>query len=234
MASAAHPSVFDFVPGVPGHVSAFAFVGVLLIATSTIAAVKLKSTLKDPEQAIVPDRSLTYRNFFEMLAEALYKLCVSIMGEHSAHKFYPMMGSLFLLILGSNLLGLIPGFISPTDNLNTSLGLGLFVFFYYNYQGFKENGVAYLKQFAGPVWVIAPVLFVIELISHGVRPLSLGLRLSTNISADHAVLAAFSNLVPLGVPAIFYGMGIFVSLVQAMIFCILTMVYISLSTSHEH
>jgi F-type H+-transporting ATPase subunit a len=229
-----HPSVFDIVPNVPGHVSSFIFVGLLLISATTIAAVQLRKTMKNAERAIVPDQTLSYRNFFEMIAEGLYKLCVSIMGEHSAHKFYPVMGSLFLLILTSNLLGLVPGFLSPTDNLNTTLALGLFVFIYYNFQGFKENGLGYLKQFAGPVWVLAPVLFFIELISHGVRPLSLGLRLSTNVSADHAVLGAFSELVPLGIPAIFYGVGIFVSLVQALVFCILTMVYISLSTSHEH
>jgi F-type H+-transporting ATPase subunit a len=118
--------------------------------------------------------------------------------------------------------------------MNTTLALGLFVFLYYNYAGFKAHGFGYLKQFFGPVIWLAPLMFIIEVASHVFRPLSLALRLRGNIMGDHIVLGVFSGLVPYLLPVIFYGLGVFVAFMQAFVFCLMTMVYISLSTSHDH
>ena len=187
-----------------------------------------------PDGGLIPSSRLTYLNFFELVAERLYSFVESVLGKHLAHTHFPLIGSTFLLILSCNLLGLIPGFLPPTDNLNTTLALGFISFLSYNYVGLRENGLAYLKHFMGPVLPLAPLLLAIELFSHIFRPLTLGLRLRGNIMADHTILSVFSELVPLVIPVIFYAFGLFVAFVQAFVFTLLTMVYLSLAAEHEH
>ncbi len=130
-------------------------------------------------------------------------------------------------------MGLIPGFLPPTDNLNTNVACSLTVFLFYNYHGFKAHGFGYIKHFMGPVIWLAPLMFVIEVISHLVRPASLSVRLFGNIAGDHLVLNIFSHFVPLGVPVVFMFLGLFVSFIQAFVFTLLSMVYISLATTKE-
>jgi F-type H+-transporting ATPase subunit a len=156
-----------------------------------------------------------------------------VIGKHDAPIYFPVIGSLFVFIFFSNMLGLIPGVIPSTENLNTTLAVGTFVFVYYNYAGLRAHGLAYLKHFLGPVLWLAPLMLVIELASHIFRPISLALRLRGNIMGDHVVLHVFSGLVPLILPVVFYGMGVFVAFIQAFVFCLMTMVYISLSTAHD-
>ncbi|HOW16229.1 MAG TPA: F0F1 ATP synthase subunit A, partial [bacterium] len=110
----------------------------------------------------------------------------------------------------------------------------IFVFIYYNYAGFKEHGFSYIKHYMGPMIWLAPLMFPIELISNMVRPFSLGLRLFGNITGDHLVLGIFSDLAPLIVPIPFLGLGLFVSFFQALIFVLLSMIYLTLALSHEH
>ena len=184
--------------------------------------------------ALIPESRLSFRNFFEIVAEQLYRFVVMILGEEKAPLYYPLVGTLFIFIFFSNLIGMIPGFLPPTDNLNTTLAMGAFVFVYYNYVGFKEHGMSYLKQFMGPVWWMAWLLIPIELISHCVRPFTLGLRLRGNMVGDHMVLTIFLEKTPYLVPVIFYGFGLFVCFVQAFVFCLLTMIDIMLATSHDH
>lgn len=228
---------FSLIPGlhgVPEHVIGSIFVSMLLILSTWVARAQLLKVVSRPDGGLIPESKLTFRNFFEIAAEGLYKLTQNVMGEHDAKRFYPVIGSLFVFIFACNLIGLIPGFLPPTDNLNTTLAIGVFVFFYYNYVGFKEHGAGYLKHFLGPVWWLAPLLLVIEVASHVFRPLSLALRLRGNIMGDHVVLSVFSDLVPYLLPVVFYGIGLFVAFIQAFVFSLLTMVYISLSTSHDH
>jgi F-type H+-transporting ATPase subunit a len=118
--------------------------------------------------------------------------------------------------------------------MNTTLALGVFVFLYYNFAGLRAHGLSYLKHFLGPVLWLSPLLLFIELASHLFRPLSLALRLRGNIQGDHVVLSVFSGLVPYLLPVVFYGLGLFVAFLQAFVFCLMTMVYISLSTAKEH
>lgn len=156
-----------------------------------------------------------------------------VIGEEG-RKFVPLFGALFFFLLFNNIVGLIPGMTPATDNLNTTLGLGLFAFLAYNYYGFKEHGIGYLKQFLGPLLPLAPLMLIIELISHFVRPASLGLRLQGNMMGDHTVLGIFLDLVPYGLPVIFYCLGLFVCFMQAFVFTLLTMIYVSLAISHDH
>jgi F-type H+-transporting ATPase subunit a len=149
-----------------------------------------------------------------------------------------MFASIFFFILVNNFVGLIPGMTPATDNLNTTIGVGLFSFVIYNFYGIKENGLSYLKHFFGPVLWLAPLMLAIELVSHAIRPLTLGLRLQGNILADHTILGVFVDMFSsvwfIPVPAIFYGMGIFVSGMQAFVFTMLSMIYISMAIAHDH
>lgn len=215
---------------VPHHVVLSAAVVVLLLVFGTIAAIKMRAT----KDRLIPESKLTFKNFFEIVAEKIYGLCENVMGEHAAEEYFPVIGTLFIFIFACNLLGLIPGFLPPTDNINVTMAAGLFVFLYYNFHGFKKNGIGYVKHFFGPVWYLAPLMLIIELVSHIFRPVSLALRLRGNMMGDHAVLGVFLSLVPYMVPVIFYALGVFVAFIQAFVFCLLTMVYINLSTAHDH
>lgn len=226
-----------FIPGLghlPSHISHAILIAILMVITMAIARYSLTQEMKKTNGGIVPPATLTYRNFFEILAEKLFGLCEQVLGIHDAKQYYPMIGTLFCFIFFSNLIGSIPGFLPPTDNLNTTMALGAFVFLYYNFEGLRANGISYLKHFLGPVLWLAPLMVVIEIASHVFRPLSLGLRLRGNIMGDHVVHGVFSALVPIGLPVIFLGLGVFVAFIQAFVFCLMTMVYISLSTAHDH
>ncbi|MFN7685728.1 MAG: F0F1 ATP synthase subunit A [Oligoflexia bacterium] len=220
------------------HVAMAIGVSALVMLGTAVAALQLKRVRQGvgatSDGALVPEGKWTFRNFFEIAAEGLYKLTESTLGAHEAPHYFPVIGSLFVFIFVSNVIGLIPGFLPPTSNLNTTLALGTFVFLYYNYVGLKVNGLSYLKHFLGPVLWLGPLMLIIEIASHIFRPLSLALRLRGNIEGDHIVLSVFSGLVPYVLPMVFYGLGIFVAFVQAFVFCLMTMVYISLSTAHDH
>ena len=205
------------------------FVGIILL----VICKKVLNSIKNSPNPLIPKETLTFQNFFELVIQAALNIMKEIIGP-SAEKFFPLIGSLFVFILFCNLLGVIPGFLPPTSNIYTNAACAIIVFLYYNYQGFKEHGIGYLKQFAGPLIWIAPLMFVIELLSHLFRPFSLSVRLFGNIFGDHTVLAIFSGLVPLVVPVIFLILGLAVALIQAFIFAALSTVYIGLAVSHEH
>jgi F-type H+-transporting ATPase subunit a len=156
-----------------------------------------------------------------------------IIGHHS-ERFTPFLTTLFVFILLSNLLGVIPGFESPTATPAVPLGCAILAFVYYNLQGFKAKGVHYLADFLGPVWWLAWLMLPIELISHMARMLSLTIRLFANMFAGDMVTLVFFSLVPLGVPVVFLGLHIGVSLLQAYIFVLLTTVYLSGAVAAAH
>ena len=142
--------------------------------------------------------------------------------------------ALGLFILLCNLLGLIPGLESPTANPVVPLGFALVTFLYYHYHGVRVNGAGYIKQFLGPVWWLAPLMFVIEVISHFARVLSLTVRLYANMFAGDLVTLAFFSIVPIGVPLLFLGLHLGVAIVQAYVFFLLASIYLSLAVAHDH
>ncbi len=176
-------------------------------------------------------------NAIQHTAELLHEF-VSGQGEsiigHGFERFTGYLSVLLLFILIMNLLGLVPGLESPTSTPVVPLGLALVTFFYYHYEGIRSNGAGYIKQFLGPVWWLAPLLFVIEVISHCARVLSLTVRLYANMFAGDLVTLAFFSLIPIGVPLVFLGLHLVVSLVQAYVFMLLATIYLSLAVSHEH
>lgn len=190
-------------------------------------------SLKRSSDPLIPAGRFSVKAFLETLTKAITDLSDLVVGP-KGRLFIPFFASLFLFVWLNNLLGLVPGMGSATGNVNTTLALGMFSFFVYNIYGFKEHGWAYLKQFMGPVLFLAPLMFIIELISHLVRPLSLGLRLYGNMVGDHTVLSVFLDLAPFLVPVVFYFLGLFVCTMQAFIFTVLSMVYISIALSHDH
>jgi F-type H+-transporting ATPase subunit a len=157
----------------------------------------------------------------------------SIIG-HGYERFTAYLTVLFLFILIGNLMGLIPGFESPTGYLSVPLGFALITFVYYHYHGIRSNGFAYVKQFLGPVWWLYPLMLPIEIISHFARILSLTVRLCVNMFAGDLVTLVFFSVIPVGIPLLFLGLHFGVSIIQAYIFMILTIVYLSMAVSHDH
>jgi F-type H+-transporting ATPase subunit a len=154
---------------------------------------------------------------------------------HGSAKYLPFFGTLFIFVLVCNLIGIIPGFESPTINPSVPAGCAIATFCYYNLMGLREQGVGkYLVHFAGPMPLLAPLMVPIELISHMARPLSLTVRLYANMYAGEQVTLVFLSLTYFAVPALFMGLHVFVSLLQAYIFMLLTMMYVAGAVSHEH
>jgi F-type H+-transporting ATPase subunit a len=229
-------SGFRWLTGLAHSVNLYEFIVTFCLGGLIISGIGLlyRIKLSSVKNSVVPDRTISIRNIVESYGEFIYNLVKSIMGEERASQYFPVLSFLFLFILINNLLGLVPGFLPPTEFLNTTLALGLFVFIYYNLQGVKAQGLwGHIKHYFGPVWYLAFLIFPIELVSHAVRPLSLALRLRGNMMGDHIVLSTFSDMVPLLVPVIFLFLGLFVSVVQSFVFTLLTTVYIALATEHH-
>jgi len=219
------------IPGLsilPGHVAT----ALLVLAFIVFFVLRAKSQRAAASDQDIPDDSLTFRNLAELLVQGVIGMAEGVLG-HQAMKYVPLYGTFFIFILVSNLTGLIPGFSPPTTNFNVTFALGLLSFIAYNFFGFKEQGPGYLKHFVGPMLWLAPLMVPLELISNFVRPFSLSLRLLGNMTGDHTVLEIFTDLTKVIIPVIFYGLGTFVSFVQAFVFTLLSMVYVSLAITHQ-
>jgi F-type H+-transporting ATPase subunit a len=221
-----HPVTWTGLLGIPDNyqfIGTGVFVMVVLLLIGARARVALAA-----EGAVVPDAGLSARNFFEVLVEAIGGIAESVIGPHSS-RYVPILCTFFIFILVSNLLGLLPGFSPPTSDFDITFALGICSFLIFNYYGFKVQGMAYLKHFAGPFWWLAFLIFPLEIIGVFVRPFSLGLRLFGNLFGDHLVLEIFTGLTKVGVPVVFYFLGTLVSVIQAFVFMLLSTIYIALS-----
>ena len=212
-----------------------------------------------PEEALVPSGKFSLRNVVESLSEYIRDRARDIIGEEYP-QYLPMLSFVFMWLLVNNLMGIIPGLGSPTDNVNITFAMGIFVFLYYNIKGFASHGFRYIEQFMGHLngvllYTVGILLLPLELLSHLIRPMTLGIRLRTNIYADHTVYETISGLthklgeflgVKFGAIGTFLGyafsalapvpiviLGIVVCVVQALVFTILSCVYISIATAHE-
>ena len=212
---------------------AHVLITLLVLAFVIYGALQFKGGLASTDGGLVPPRRMNIRNFFEVMAESVYGMVEGAMGEKNARKYFPLIGTFWLFILFGNLIGLVPGFISPNDTLKTNVALAMIVFLLTHIVGVKEHGLAYFKHFLGPVPALAPLMLPIEIFSHAVRPVSLSLRLMGNMIADHKVVFTFFSLIPLIVPLPFMLLGVLVCVVQAIVFCTLAMVYFSMAVEHE-
>jgi F-type H+-transporting ATPase subunit a len=205
-----------------------------LLGLAAVARMGLNSVRsKGGREQYIPSTGLGLRSIFELYTEAIFNMIAGVLGNKDAKGFYWLLGGLFLFIFSCNLLSVVPGGLPPTDNMNTNLAMSLVVLAVYVVAGVARTGFGFFKHMMGPVWWLAPLIFVIE--AAGVfliRPGSLTLRLFGNINGDHLVFGIMSDLVPVVVPSIFLGLGIWVSFLQAFVFTLLSAIYIMLSVDH--
>ena len=211
---------------IPDYIAMLIVIAVALTAVSLV--VRSRLSVENPGSLQVA---------LEDFITAFQGLLADFVGPKGPN-YLPLVASIFVVILLSNLSGLVPGLMAPTTNLNVTLGCAVTVWVYYHYQGFKEQGVvAYLKHFAVPPGspvAMAPLMLLIELIAHGARVLSLSLRLFGNIFGEELVIVILATLVPFIVPLPMMFLGLLTATLQALIFAILTMVYLGGAVAVEH
>jgi F-type H+-transporting ATPase subunit a len=190
--------------------------------------------IKRAADPVIPDEGGSLRAIGEVMTEFLDGSVHGVIEDHHYRTLVPFFGSLFMFIVVANFFGLIPGFEPPTADSDLTFALGAICFAFYIAQGFRSNGVWYLKSFLGPVLFLAPLMLPIELADNLFRPFSLGVRLYANMFADHTVLGIFTGLTYLVFPLAFYALGAIVCVVQALIFMILSLSYVRLAASHGH
>ncbi|MBI9111104.1 F0F1 ATP synthase subunit A [Maridesulfovibrio ferrireducens] len=173
------------------------------------------------------------QNLVEIIVGGLEDFVVANIGE-GGRTVFPFMCTLFVYILVMNLLGLVPGCDAPTANVNTNAAMAVCTFLYYNYIGIKQHGAGYIKHFFGPVPALAPLMFIIEIVSHISRPLSLTLRLFGNIRGEEIVLVLLFMLAPVVSTLPMYFLFMLAKVIQAFIFFMLTMIYLKGSLEHAH
>jgi len=215
---------WTFIGVFTGHGPALMVVHLLLVAGIILAIAKAAvSALK-----AVPTGT---QNAMEAFIQGTISMGNDTIGKDRARKYLPLILTLGLFVLISNLIGIIPGFESPTSNINITLPLALVVFIYYNYEGMREKGVkSYFAHFMGPVPMLAPLMFPIEILSHLSRIVSLSFRLFGNIKGDDLFLAVLLMLVPFFAPLPAYALLTFFAVLQTFIFMILTYVYLAGAT----
>lgn len=243
------------------HVAAAGVTATLLLGAGLVYAVTAPalSSATQNDRDFVPSARFGLRNSFELVGEFVQGLAKDIIG-HGYKDFLPLLAFIFIWTLSNNLLGMIPTLGSATDNINTTLSMGLFVFIYYNFMGFKANGFKYLENYTGHLHgtlllLLGPIMFLIELVSHGARPVTLGIRLRSNIYGDHVVLGIINDLVfklkgflaetfgavgaaigyvfTVFAPLPIVILGLMVCVIQAFVFMLLTAIYIGMATAHD-
>ena len=229
--------------GVTWFIHAALVAGGLLL----LAGVLVSRKLAGPAGGVVPDEGISLRNVLEVLVEWLANLSRDRMGP-DWRKYFPVVGTLFFFILVSNLMGLIPGLAGATSNANTTWACAIIAWVVYTVVGVMKHGFGrYMLKFMGPSFfekeifgrhihfrLLMPVFLVLEIPLDLARILTLAVRLLANMFADHTVVLVWLSLVPIGIPAIFMGLGLIVSFLQAFVFSLLTMIYIGLALEEPH
>jgi F-type H+-transporting ATPase subunit a len=196
-------------------------------------ALRVRSRLQNPDDAIVPEDKLTLRTFMEAFLSYFYDLAKNVMDAERAKKYFPLIGTAAMFVFFSNILALIPGFPVATSSLSITLGCAIVVFVCFNAYGLATNGFSYVAHLAGPAWYLAWLVFPIEVISLTVRPITLAVRLMLNMSVDHLILGIFLSLVAALIPIPVMLLGCLIILIQTLVFTLLTCIYIGLATEHE-
>ncbi|MBD3414026.1 MAG: F0F1 ATP synthase subunit A [Candidatus Aminicenantes bacterium] len=173
------------------------------------------------------------QSFLELLYKAFENQLIEIIGQQGS-QYVPLVATIGIFIFTSNLLGLIPGLMSPTSNLNVTAACALVVFVYYHWQGVKSQGILkYLKHFFGPIPFLAPLMLPIEIISHFSRVVSLSIRLFGNIFAEELLIVVMISIIPFFLPLPFMAVAIFTAFIQAFVFVMLTCIYLAGAVAQE-
>jgi F-type H+-transporting ATPase subunit a len=219
---------------------------VLAIGLLMLAGLVIRRQIAAADGGVVPDEGITLRNVAETLIDGLAGLARDVMGDQW-QRYFPLVGTIFLFVLVSNLMGLIPGVGGATSDVNTTTAWAIISFASYNAIGMRQHGWRYINQFMGPsffTWTIggttihvrpmAPFFLPLEIFLHIARIGTLSVRLLANMFADHTVVAVWIGLVPVAIPAVFMGLGTLVAVLQAFVFSLLTMIYISMALEDPH
>jgi F-type H+-transporting ATPase subunit a len=228
------------------HVSWVIWSSLFAAALLLVSGILVRGRLAAAHGGLVPDDGFSLRNVLELLVEMLKGLAEQNMGPHW-RRYFPVIGTIFFFILISNLMGLVPGLAGSTSSADTTWAWAIISFVVHQYVGIKEHGFGYIKHFLGPslfdvtiggrkihMRLLAPLYAIIEAISHVSRAFTLAVRLLANMFADHTVVGAWLLLVPAVVPAVFMGLGVLVSFLQAFVFALLSMIYIGLALEEAH
>ncbi len=198
-------------------------VAAVLVAFFLVVRITLSVERPNPAQQVA-----------EIIHEGVGGLADQVIG-HGYQRFQAFVTCVGLFILLNNLLGLIPGITTPTSLPEVPLGIAVLTFIYYNFHGVRVQGpIGYLKHFAGPLWWLAPLMFPIEVVSHLARMMSLTIRLYANMFASDLLTLVWFSIIPIAVPSIFLGLHFFVSIIQAFVFMLLAMIYLSMAVAEEH
>lgn len=201
----------------------------LVVALIVAAVLIVLFGLASRGLALVPSGR---QSVLEVIVQAFDSLLADTVGPEG-RKYLPVVGTAGLFIFACNMIGLVPGFMAPTSNLNATLGCALVVFLYYHWQGVKTQGLKYFKHFMGPIPALAPLMIPIELISHFSRPVSLSMRLFGNIFAEELLIVVIASILPFLLPLPFMAVAVFTSLIQAFVFVLLSCIYIAGAVAHE-
>lgn len=213
------------------HVNAAVVVFLFILVVSVLANRLITGRL---QHHIIPSAKPGIVSLVDFIIEALHGMFTGTLGE-SGEKYFPFLAAIFLFILFGNLIGLLPHSAAPTSSVNTTFALGAAAFFYYNIMGVKEHGVVgYLKHFLMGLGILGVPIALLEIISHAIRPVSLGTRLFVNMFVDHALASKFSEICAWLLPVPLLILGLVVSMIQAFVFATLTAVYVQMATEHEH
>lgn len=203
----------------------------VIMAILVVIAVPILFMMVAKKPGMIPT---PVQNIFEIYIQFIDNMIKENMGE-KGRKYFPLIAGIGLFVFFGNLLGMIPGFESPTANLNTTMALALLVFFIYNFEGIRENGLSYFKHFLGPVPAMAPVFVIIELLSHLSRPVTLALRLFANMTGGELISIVLIMLIPFLVPMPVMLIHLIAVFLQTYVFVVLTTVYIAGAITHaEH
>lgn len=219
---------------------------VLAAVLLAVAGALIRRQLAMAGGGVLPDEGVTLRNAIEVVVEGLAGLARDTMGEEW-RRYFALVGTIFLFILVSNVMGLVPGLGGSTSDINTTAAWAIISFLAYNAVGIRKHGFWYINQFMGPsffevhmfgrhihVRPLAPLFLPLELLLHLARIVTLAVRLLANMFADHTVVAVWITLVPLAIPALFMGLGLLVAVLQAFVFSLLTMIYIGQALEEPH
>ena len=218
----------------------------LAVSLLILASFAVRRRVAGSDGGVVPDEGISIRNVFEVLVEGLGSLAKTTMGA-DWRKYFPVVGTIFVFIAVSNVMGLIPGLQGATSSVNTGAAWAIISFVVYNSIGIRTHGWKYIYQFMGPsmqekeiggkqyhIRWLAPFFVPLEIVLHLARVATLTIRLVANMFADHTVIVIWLGLVPVVLPAIFMGLGLVVSVLQAFVFSLLTMIYIGQALQEPH
>jgi len=205
------------------HFVSYALLGSVLLI---VLALAIRGAM-----ALVPKGT---QNAVEVIAEAMLNLSNETIGEHWGPTFFPLIATIFMYIMLCNFMGLIPGFISPTGDINMTASMALPVFFATHFYGLRVHGLGYIKHFLGPLAALAPLMLIVETLSHLARPVTLAVRLFGNMTAKHQLLLVLGVLAPAVIPTAVLGLGVLVCVVQAFVFALLTTLYLAGAVEEAH